>query len=770
MSYSEAVLFLLIMGFMEVVSYIPQTCITIPWIEGASLPYNYRFLDVFYGTENHNCSELPMCQCQKTKTGLFHTECGKTFSYEPFSEVPKDKIYQGTTHLTFVKNEITFLKGSSFSNLSELIYLDISGNLIEQLSSSAFYNLNKLEILILQDNGDELFRCNNLSLPSDVFKPVAGTLKILDASFAFDCDEASYKAFSVLTELEEIVFVLDRHLQIAAGFSNMTNLKAMNIFGVPNMLPDNFFQHVSNLKVEVVCMVGQFITHVGKSLANLQHLTMLDLSENPRLFWHDGMIEPDTFSWVPPSVTHLYLNKTGMPDVIAVDTYNNLGNLEVLSVDKNCLRTIIFGYQGNSFRHISARVNLISSMAARSYSYFFLGIFEMRGLISADLSYQAPFSSNDVTSALTVKSWKCTDLQHYFFDNDYSKNVNCTCIDSRLVCNISLPPNLESLQLSYNPSLSMQMELMGTATWTSNSSLSIVNMSSTNSHYLAYPMKCAENVKIMIEILDLSHNSMECINSNYFKMCHWTSLKYMDLSFNNLGIYTTRCREDNHAPLAFLKAILTVLEYLNLSHNNLMSFELETDISRGHLKFIDSSQNMLSFLPKDTTFQLNEANSRRLGNNLSVISIDLSGNQLVCECKNMEFYLWLYNTRVHLKGANNYKCRQGLEEFSIAPENLHNVLIKFSTMCQLFQNIWIPSILTMVAYILITFGAILYRLRHTVHYQWIKMRMNRHKIEAILNRDHQYHAFVSCDRAGAIWTKQNLLPKLEPKGNAYLFM
>ncbi len=458
-----------------------------------------------------------------------------------------------------------------------------------------------------------------------------------------------------------------------------------------------------------------------------------------------------------------------MPDVIAIDTWTyNLGNLEVLTVDKNCLRTIMFGYQGNSFRHISARVNLISSMAARSYSYFFLGIFDMRNLISADLSYQAPFSADDVTSALTVKSWKCTDLQHYFFDNDYSENVNCTCIQSKLVCNISLPPNLKSLQLTYNPSLSIQMELMGTLTWTSNSSLMSLNMSSTNSHYLAYPMKCAENIKIMIEILDLSHNSMECINSYYFKMCHWTSLKKLDLSFNNLGIYTTRCREDKAAPLAFLQPLLTVLEFLDLSHNNLISFELKTDLSRGPLQFVDISQNMLSSLPKETTLKLDDTNSQRLQNNLSAIFLDLSGNQLLCGCENKKFYLWLYNTRVHLKEANNYKCRYGLEEFSIAPENLHNVLNDFSRICQLFQDVWIPIILTMVVYILITLGVILYRLRHTVHYFWIKMRMNRHKVEAILNRDHLYHAFVSCDRVGAIWTKQNLLPKLEPKGTVCL--
>ncbi len=110
---------------------------------------------------------------------------------------------------------------------------------------------------------------------------MSGTLRILDTLLAFDCYETSFKAFSVLTELEEIIFDLAGNLQIGVGFSNMTKLKGMNILGIPTILPDNFFQHISSLEIEVVCMVGQFLKHLGNSLANLHHLKMLDLT----FFW-----------------------------------------------------------------------------------------------------------------------------------------------------------------------------------------------------------------------------------------------------------------------------------------------------------------------------------------------------------------------------------------------------------------------------------------------------------------------------------------------------
>ncbi len=278
-------------------------------------------------------------------------------------------------------------------------------------------------------------------------------------------------------------------------------------------------------------------------------------------------------------------------------------------------------------------------------------------------------------------------------------------------------------------------------------------------------MMCWEDVVIGIESIDMSHNSMECIHGNYFKDCHWTNLKHLYLSHNNLGVYTLRCsRSAKQAPLAFLKP-LTELELLDLGHNNLLAFDLFMDISDGSFQILDISQNMISSLQKETTSQLDEANSWRLENNLSAISIDLSDNQLVCACENMDFYLWMYNTMVHLKENHKYICSYGVHKLNVAQGNLGNIL-DLNIICHLIQDVGMPINLTIVTYVLITVATILYRLRHSIHYHWIKMRMHRHKMEAILNPVHHFHGFISCDRAGAIWTKRYLLPKLEPKGTS----
>ena len=529
----------------------------------------------------------------------------------------------------------------------------------------------------------------------------------------------------------------------------------MNIGNAPNSLPDNFFENITTLEVEVICMRSNTLRNCGKSFAKLHHLKMLDLSDNPYLFSSSYYELPE----LPSTLTHLYLNNTGISGVISFQDGTKptqFNKLEVLTVDDNSIDEIwlsIF-FSQNSLKHFSCSMNKIRTIDAQNLLH--ASIFHMRHLVSVDMSFQASSSSNAITDPLP-----CSVFGFY---SGFSSALNCTCYDlsSELSCNISLPPNLRLIQLASSSFIQVGLSL----TWTSNSSLSMVNLSNTNTHYLAYPMTCCEDVVIGIESIDLSHNSMECIHIDYFRYCHWTSLKHLYLSHNNLGIYnmyTTLCKDGEHAQLEFLKP-LTKLEFLDLRHNYLLAFDLVMHFSGGNFQILDISQNIISSLQKETTSQFDKANSWRLENNLSAISIDLSNNQLVCSCENMDFYLWMYNTRVHLKEDYKYKCRYGLQEVNIAQANLSNVLRDFNQICHLFQDVWGPIILTFITYSIITVGAILYRLRHTVHYLWLKMKLNRHKMEAILKPFHHYHGFISCDRAGAIWTKRHLLPKLEPKG------
>ncbi len=127
--FYPVIIFLNMMGFMEPVSssYNPQTCITTQY-DRYTESQSYHFLDIFNDIEYKTCSQLPACDCQNKSTGEFHTAC----SFTSFNKVPKDGIFRGTTHLTFVNNEVNIriLENDSFSTLTDLVYLDLSDNYI----------------------------------------------------------------------------------------------------------------------------------------------------------------------------------------------------------------------------------------------------------------------------------------------------------------------------------------------------------------------------------------------------------------------------------------------------------------------------------------------------------------------------------------------------------------------------------------------------------------------------------------------------------------
>ncbi len=197
--FYPAVIYVIMIRLLEPVSssYIPQTCITTPYDKESWTEHHYHFLDIFNEVEYNTCSDLTDCRCQNKSTGQFHTECHMTWRI--FDKFPKDSIFPGTTHLTFVGSTIRTLEDDSFSTLTELFYLDLSFTTIQQISSLAFNKLNKLRIMLLRNNYLEVF-------PRDIFTPLSKALRILDISYSYGFVNLQYEALSTLSELEEIVF------------------------------------------------------------------------------------------------------------------------------------------------------------------------------------------------------------------------------------------------------------------------------------------------------------------------------------------------------------------------------------------------------------------------------------------------------------------------------------------------------------------------------------------------------------------------------------
>ncbi len=291
-----------------------------------------------------------------------------------------------------------------------------------------------------------------------------------------------------------------------------------------------------------------------------------------------------------------------------------------------------------------------------------------------------------------------------------------------------------------------------------------VNISYSNIPYLAYTVHCAPMVKPVIYLLDLSHNNLECINAKYFTNCSWVFLWYLNLTHNNLGIRSSRCSSIDKNPLEFLTPLRN-LSFLDLSHNNLLQVDILLDMD--FLLFLDLSDNMMTCLPKSFTESLDNANLKRFNTTQPQIQLDLSKNQFPCTCTCLSFYRWLLYTNVNLINQNEYFCLNDKAEQNISSMG-EPALRQLKKDCAIYHDSLsaLESLMTIVlTYGVITIVTVGYRWRHTLHYLYLRMRMNRQKIAAILTPEYKYHAFVSCDRAGAKWVKNELLAHLEPKGN-----
>ena len=100
----------------------------------------------------------------------------------------------------------------------------------------------------------------------------------------------------------------------------------------------------------------------------------------------------------------------------------------------------------------------------------------------------------------------------------------------------------------------------------------------------------------------------------------------------------------------------------------------------------------------------------------------------------------------------------------VSLSNLHLIVELLNSECLLID--WTLLVKTTISmlflYSLILIATLLFRFRHTLRYIWLKHKMHRLHLERhILDPKYHFDAFVSCERADAIWVKRNVISKLE---------
>ena len=139
----------------------------------------------------------------------------------------------------------------------------------------------------------------------------------------------------------------------------------------------------------------------------------------------------------------------------------------------------------------------------------------------------------------------------------------------------------------------------------------------------------------------------------------------------------------------------------------------------------------------------------------------------LCECYN--FFQWMSTTRVVFTNNNMYQCifDDGRKE---TLNSTGSIISQLCTQCYSQRLLELYVGIEVLVFFLITGFCLVYR-RHEIWYLYLRIKLNRQKLAALLNqKNYKYTAFVSCDHRDAkYFVTRRFLPNLETPKTNYKF-
>ena len=722
---------------------------------------------------------------------LFIVDC----SNAGLMSIPKS-IPAKATHLYLDNNFVKILENGSFNKgdmgLPKLVKLSIKNNTLKEVQPAAFYGLKSLEELNLYNNELQFM----YSLPPTVFQSLNQGLKVLDIRMNLLNDNLDLLDYPLsvaeLYNLNELRMDLLRDKPLPEEYKTMYNLQKLqfqdgrgNVIHVTN----NTFDAVSTLKITEINLSGLDIEMISKgTYSNLKNLETLDVSNNPRL---SLSIREFTSSIQNTSITRLRMNNTGLgtsgiKTAEIIRGFCHLG-LEELTLDHNFI-----GIIDPVFQECLPTLELLSfghNDLLLQYSFVFDTVLSLTKLRGYNISAQRRVTSRKWSSSsenFAVQSLEDTEKAIA----KIGRNISIICKEG-MTCPLYLPPNIQWIDMSQNGFI---LVIVPRVVLLNNNSLNFINMSYNGIHNARLPLYCAYNVIPQIETFDVSNNGMQCFNATFFNMsitgCDWSSLKRFYLGNNEIGrIDGNSCNKDKHDVLGFLKPLwnlrvldlsmnyfdsensfsvlqhLTMLHTLDLSSNGFHYFTLGLKNLR-RISKLNIANNNLKCLSESTVLQLN----RLQNNRTKTIKVDLSGNLLSCNCDCLYFFQWMTKTDVVLVNNRTYQCvfDDGRKE---TLNHISFIVAELKSKCYSTEWLKIYWGIEILVHIFITIFCFIYRIRHDIWYIYLKMKLNRKRLRALLNKkNYTYTAFISCDRRDCkYFVKRRLLPKLETNETKFKF-
>ena len=570
-------------------------------------------------------------------------------SSRQLADVPQD-LYPDLIELDMSDNMLTVLRNASFRRYTQLIILHLTDNFISRIEREAFYPLRILDTLIFSGNNDiilhdDIFRFSTelrylsfvrngmISFPNETltFLPKLETLilgvnnasslhltachKLTKLSLLYIFMNNFRKlvpdTFSIGCQIDHLILSENPIEVIAPDTIAALPVRRLSITESP-LSPatlESLFLGVSRSTIEELDVTYANITHITadtfRPLRN-KRLSKMSLEGNrliprPSIFTH---------------LTRVYdLNLDGNNlEIIEPEYFNGMKELRILSLYFNFMR---FFNPYNSVWEIDLhKLNLsVNALIGDTPPSMFAG---MNNLSHLDMSY------------LNSMSFEFAFLT-FFIDLPNLLSLNVTsCRIRRLNLNTHKLVTLISDEIDgfspYFPGKTFKNATMLKELYLSDAKLVSWDVWNLNKSLFM-------GLNNLIT-LDLSHNGLYYIFREIF--ADLSSLQTLDLSSNLIKFIE---------PDAFRG--LVALQKLNLGRNQLQDIPHDFFIGLDSLKNFNVHSNGLSYLDKDLfanspmLTKLSLANNSLVGFNdttfyplsSTLLSLDLSGNPLVCNCE-----------------------------------------------------------------------------------------------------------------------------------------
>uniref|UniRef100_A0A8B9HT48 TIR domain-containing protein n=1 Tax=Astyanax mexicanus TaxID=7994 RepID=A0A8B9HT48_ASTMX len=631
------------------------------------------------------------------------------------------------------------IRNHAFTHLSKLQELRLSGNSLQILNPSWFRNLTSLKYLYLS--------FNNLinQIERGHFFSALPYVEIIDLSYnnppqTFSKTLKLSKGFSELTSLRSL------HLE-GYVFSVLCEDDLNPLFGLKNLsvlnLGVNFLQNI-NLTVfnrfynlSVISLIENRLTFTGLRSAYSQGLCRSDMNseiqEEPEL--KSPYIHRDSqFRLVPPFIKPECLKTGPVLDLsknnmfyLNPDYLQAVGNITCLNLSYNEISSYFNGTEFIQF----PKLKYLDLSHNRIYLRLKSAFDELKELEILDLSHNEHyFEIAGVSHTLA------------FLENlEHLKVLNLSWNEINTLSNKTLiSRSLEELRFQGNRLDIMWKKYQG----------------------FKYLFKFLTN----LTLLDISYNKLREIPQNILSFFPST-LKYLNLNRNQLRNF---CWEQlhflpeletldlsknkldfvNERPLAHSRS----LAVLDLSHNLISTLGIDILKQAKRLWSLNLSFNRLEII-NDTSFQVNDSSYLR--------TLHLESNPLRCTCDLLDFVLWLENSEVEVPHlATGVLCdlpapKKGQPMINL---DLKNACINDGTAQVLYIISFTFTLTVMVT--AITVHLFYWDLSYVLHYWKSKMKIHR-------SSEHQclYDAFVMYDTNDPLasdWVLNQLRVELEDVG------